>query len=244
MNSMSQAWSNKLALTLVVLVAFIDGGLVAGQFYENTPKSTAVEAMILEDIFEQKSSSIQVEELIPLIVQSVSFTSQAPYGVWDRPWSDYAEEACILMAQKWATGLELGTADDVADELLGIGEWEGEQFGTSKNTDILQNLRILKEYFGLQAELSYDLSRETLLAALDEGKILLLPVNGQTLDNPHYGEPGPEHHMILVYAYEGDTFLANDPGTVKGKATSYGIEKILESIQDLNGERRILVISR
>ena len=85
---------------------------------------------------------------------------------------------------------------------------------------------------------------EALLQALDQGKIILAPVNGQTLANPHYGEPGPEHHMILIYAYEGENFISNDPGTLRGEAYEYTIEKILESIQDLSGEDRVILISR
>jgi len=240
---MSQPWTPKIAFTIIVLIAFIDGALVAGQFYEHAPESTASEAIILKDILEQKNSSIS-EGITPPAAQNLPFTSQAPYGIWDRPWSDYAEEACILMAQKWANAEEMPEMRGVAEELLRIGEWEGQEFGTSKNTDSLQNLRILKEFYHLQAELSYDLTQESIFSALDQDKILLLPVNGQILDNPHYGEPGPEHHTIVIYGYEGATLLTNDPGTAKGEATRYDLEKILESVQDLNGERRMILISK
>lgn len=243
---MFNTWINKITFIVIVLIAFIDGGLVASQFSEHTPQSTASEAVKLEDIFEQKNSSAMAEtvtEIAP-IIQNVPFTSQAPYGVWDKPWDNYAEEACALMAAKWAKSEEISTANETANELLAIGEWEGQQFGTSKNTDSLQNLRILKEFLGLQAELFYDITRESLISALDQGKIIIIPVNGQTLANPHYGEPGPQFHTILVYAYDGETFLANDPGTAKGEAYIYDIQKILDSIQDLNGERRVIIISR
>lgn len=239
MPSMLKDWINKLTLFVVVAIAFVDGMLVADQWKGEGTPSEASEAIILEDIFEQKNSSI---EALPSTVNTVPFISQAPYGVWDKPWSDYAEEASMLMASKWAKNETLNQAT-VPDELLAIGTWEGEQFGTSANTDALQTLRVLKEFLGLDAELSYSVDQESLKRALNEGKILLVPVNGKILANSHYGDPAPEFHMILIYGHEGENFLTHDPGTIRGDSTVYEIQKVLESIQDLNGEDRVIVIN-
>ena len=226
---MLQDWVNKLSILIIVSIAFVDGILVANEWKETSPNSTASEAHILENILEQKNSSSLAEETQ---FESPPFTSQAPYGIWESPWAYFAEEACSLMASAWAKEETLG---DSSASLLALRDWEVSELGTFKDTDLDQTLRILKEYFYLQAELSYDVTQAALLQALDEGKTLLVPVNGQILANPQYGEPGPEHHMILIYAYEGENFLTNDPGTTRGASTSYPIQKILESIQDLNG---------
>lgn len=235
---MFQDWLNKLSILVIVVIAFVDGILVAGQWKETSPNSTASEAFLLENILEQKNSSIILETVT---FEVPPFTSQAPYGIWDEPWTYFAEEASTLMVSAWAKN---ATLDDSGSALLELRNWETANLGTFKDTDLDQTLRVLKEYFNVQAEISYDVSREALLSALDQGKILLVPVNGQTLGNPHYGEPGPGHHMILVYGYEGEIFLTNDPGTVRGESYPYPIEKILGAIQDLNGEDRVIVATR
>jgi len=231
-------WLNKLSILVIVAIAFVDGILVAGQWKETSPNSTASEAFLLENILEQKNSSSVMETMT---FELPPFTSQAPYGIWDSPWAYFAEEASTLMASAWAKNAVL---EDSGTALLELRNWETANLGTFKDTDLDQTRRVLKEYFNVQAEISYDVSREALLSALDQGKILLVPVNGQTLGNPHYGEPGPEHHMILIYGYEGEIFLSNDPGTVRGESYPYPIEQILESIRDLNGEDRVMVVSR
>ena len=235
--------ASSILFLIVIFVVLLDSFLVAERWEEKGQLSTALEPLILEDILEQKSSSIVSEITEEQTLTSPPFTTQAPQRIWEEPWSDYAEEAVVYMAFKWARQEALANRDEIALDLLAIGAWEEEQFGSSKDTDALQTLRILQEFYGLNAELSYEVSAETILSALDQGKILILPVNGQILANPYYGKPGPEHHMILVYSFDGLNLLTNDPGTIRGEGYAYEIQKILESIQDLNGEKRMIIIS-
>ena len=53
---MFQDWLNKLSILVIVVIAFVDGILVAGQWKETSPNSTASEAFLLENILEQKNS--------------------------------------------------------------------------------------------------------------------------------------------------------------------------------------------
>lgn len=239
MTSMHQDWQHKYLTPFIVLIAFVDGILVAQQF-QSEGEAPTVSAVVLEDIFEQKNSStVQEVELLP---KRVPFVTQAPYGVWTDPWASLAEEASAYMAYLWANQMELQSREVNGQALLAARDWELSNLGTYKDTDLSQTFRLLTEYYRLSTELSYDLSLETMRAQLDQDKILIVPV--QNLENPHYGEPGPVFHMLVIYGYEGDSFLTNDPGTIRGEAYSYDVQKILENVQDLNGEVRMLVVSR
>jgi len=229
-------WKNKYLSLFVVLIAFVDGILVAQQF-QDKGEVALVDAVVLEDIFEQKMSSVVEPEFTD---QTVPFVSQAPYGLWTDPWASFAEEACAYMAYLWVNEQEAPSYEIVGQALFTLRDWETENLGTYKDTDLLQTLRLFNEFYGFRAELSYDVTRENLLSQLDQGKILIVPV--QNLENPHYGEPGPVYHMLVIYAYEGEEFVTNDPGTVRGEAYRYEIQKILDHVQDLDGEVRVLVL--
>ncbi|QQR54903.1 hypothetical protein IPG41_07050 [Candidatus Peregrinibacteria bacterium] len=233
---------NKALFLFIVLIAFVDGLLVADHFYRTQPSLTsASEPVLLEDIFEPKTS----EPLAEPEPQKLPFTTQAPLGMWEEPWADYGEEACVWMAMKWANGEEFTSIYNTADELNAIAAWEEQAFGSSKLTDIPQVLQIVVNHFGhSKAYLSGDLTEEGLRAFLSDGAILILPVNGQILQNPNYSDPAPEHHMIVLYAATETGFLANDPGTRRGEGVEYDTQKILDSVQDLEGERIMLVIER
>ncbi|MFA4815604.1 MAG: hypothetical protein WC924_03970 [Candidatus Gracilibacteria bacterium] len=235
---MAQDWKYKYISLFIVLIAFVDGILVAQQF-QGKGEVSLVDAVVLEDKFEQKMSSTVEPEFTD---QNVPFVSQAPYGVWVDPWASFAEEACAYMSYLWANNQEAQSLEITGQALLALRDWETTNLGTYKDTDLTQTLRLLTEFYPLHAELSYDVTRENLLAQLDQGKILILPV--QNLENPHYGKPGPVFHMLVVYGYEGEEFITNDPGTMRGEAYHYDIQKILEAARDLNGEVRMLVLGR
>ena len=142
---MLQDWVNKLSVLIIVVIAFVDGILVANQWKETSPNSTASEVLILEDILEQKNSSSLIEETL---FQAPPFTTQAPYGIWDTPWAYFAEEACSLMASAWASE---ENPEDPAALLLKLRNWGNNNLGTFKDTDLDQSLLILKEFFNLIA---------------------------------------------------------------------------------------------
>ncbi len=243
---MTNSFSNKALFLFIVLVAFVDGILVARHFYENQPEITQADSPpILEDIFEpEKPNPDEPSDPLPE-PKSVPFTVQAPLGTWVEPWSDYAEEASVWMAYKWATGEAIGGQYDIAAELKEMGVYQIATFGSSKLTNIPQTLQILIEHLGWnRAYLSGEISEENIKTLLEEGNILIVPVNGQILDSPHYGDPAPKNHMILLYDFDETHFIVNDPGTKRGAGVKYEIQKILESIQDLEGERVMIVVSR
>ncbi len=237
-----ETYRNKALFLFIVLVAFVDGILVADHFYRTQPTlSSASEAILLEDILETKTSTVSPEP--SEVEETPPFTTQAPLGMWDKPWAGYAEEACVWMAMKWFQQEDFTSIYNTADDLEALGLWEVQKFGTSDLTDIPQTLQIVLEYFNHKhAFLSGDITESGMREHLEEGALLIVPVNGQILANPNYSDPAPEHHMILIYGATETGFLAHDPGTRRGEGVEYGTQKILDAIQDLEGERIMLVI--
>lgn len=230
-------------LIFVVLLAFLDGILVMNHFSGTSTSAMVNKVRQLSDKLEIKSTA---EGTTPETEKTLAFTTQAPIGYWtEAPWADFAEEACVYMAYKWGGNTEMPDKYDVAANLKAIGEWENEHFGSSALTDMNQTLQMLTLALGYtKATLVSELNEAKLKLELDAGGIWIVPVNGQILANPYYGDPAPEHHMIVIYDYNDQGFLANDPGTRRGAAFVYTTTKILESIQDLNGEQRAILVNR
>lgn len=236
---MRDSFLSKIGIILVVFVAFIDGILVANHFNEKVETTKALPAVELEDIFAMYD---QPEEPSFVEIREVPFTSQAPTGDWKSPWSDYAEEAVMTMVLQWYKNEAIQSAEQAEATMLDIGRYESSTYGDSLLASLEQVQAILNDFFGIQSELHLNPSLETLISALDEGSLIIAPVNGQILLNKHYGDPAPKNHMILIHAWESGAFITHDPGTRHGEDQEYGQEKILESIQDLDGELKVLII--
>ncbi len=226
----------KLAVLAIVIVAFVDGMLVAQSLQEQDSKTSAEEAVILEDMFQPVDTPTFIEEL----ELTVPFISQAPLGDWKAPWAEYGEEAVILMVQK--AGEELGSARSTSTELLNLDKWITSRYGFTPKLSAQQTLEVITDNVGKEAFLSQELSESSLKAFLDQGNLIILPVNGRTLENPHYTKPGPEHHMLLITGYNENGFVTHDPGTAYGKNFEYNTKTLIASIQDLDGGRVAIII--
>lgn len=226
----------KLAVVAIVIVAFIDGMLVAQSLQEQDSKTSAEEAVILEDMFQPVETPTFIEE-VELITP---FISQAPLGDWKAPWAEYAEEAVILMIDM--TGEELSSARFLSTELLNLDRWITNHFGFTPSLSAEQTMEVITEHLGKEAFLTEELTESSLKAFLDQGNLIVLPVNGISLENPHYSKPGPEHHILLVTGYTENGFITHDPGTSYGENFVYNTKTLIASIQDLDGGRVGIVI--
>lgn len=166
----------------------------------------------------------------------VSFTSQAPFGDWSDPrLQDSCEEASVLMAMKWVNGETL-SATEAREELFAISKFEKDKYGTYTDTSAQDTLdRIIKDYFKYdKAEVRYDFSIEDIIIELDKGNLIIVPTNGQKLNNPYYSGIGPERHMLLIKGYDrvSNEFITNDPGTRHGADFSFSFDNLYDSIRD------------
>jgi len=77
-------------------------------------------------------------------------------------------------------------------------------------------------------------SIEEMKRVLANDGVLILPMDGQVLENPYYTEPGPERHMLVVVGYDDATeeFITNDPGTRRGAEFRYSYENIFIAMRD------------
>ena len=154
------------------------------------------------------------------IVNAVPFTTQAPLGAWNDPrQQDGCEEASALMAVAWARGETLSAANAEA-EIIAMSDWEEDEFGYYQDTGIVDTLdRLVDDYLEFT---NYDINTSAdtseLIAALEAGHIVILPINGQVFSPFHYTPPGPARHMIVVHGYNPATgiFSVHDPGTSQG----------------------------
>lgn len=185
---------------------------------------------------------------------SVPFTSQAPFGLWAPPFNEACEETNLIMAMRWARGQAL-TLDEAAREIVALAVFENKIFGFNEDTNIEQTAQLLRDYYRYENfEVKKNASLEDIKKELSAGNLVILPVAGKLLNNPHFTPPGPDYHMLLIRGYDDNTrtFIANDPGTKFGDGYSYNFLTIDQAWHDwtgskqtvLRGARNMLIIKK
>lgn len=172
------------------------------------------------------------------ILQKVPFTSQAPSRQWDDPvFQNGCEEASILMARAWLKREALPSREVVEQKISALSALAEELFGDQAlDTSVDDTATLLREYLHMPyaVYVQHTISLTDLIRAIEDGHLVILPVDGRTLANPYYTAPGPERHMLVVSGYNPKTkeFITNDPGTRRGKEWRYGEEKLFDAIRD------------
>ena len=185
----------------------------------------------------------------------VPFVSQAPFGLWAPPYNEACEETNLIMAVRWARGQTL-TLDEAAREIVALAVFENKIFGFNEDTNIEQTAQLLRDYYRYENfEVRKNIvSIEEIKKELNAGNIVLIPVAGKLLNNPHYTPPGPPYHMLLIRGYDDNTriFITNDPGTKFGDGYSYNFLTIDQAWHDwtgsaltiLQGARNMLIVKK
>jgi len=171
------------------------------------------------------------------IFQDVPFTAQAPFGQWNDPRQENAcEEASALMAVRWATGQSFSSKSEALQAILSLAAFEQQHYGSYLDTSAADTVeRIFKSYFHYKnVEVKQGIGNSDIIAALADGAIVIVPMNGRKLHNPFYTQPGPEHHMLLVRGYDAikKEFITNDPGTRRGQGFRYPAAVLEAAIRD------------
>ena len=175
-------------------------------------------------------------EEIKNVSLEVPFTSQAPFGNWkDLRQENGCEEAAALMAVYWAEDKTL-TKEIAEKEIINVADYEFEKYGSYVDTSSEDTiLRIFNEYFNFfNVEVKYNITVEDIISELQNGKLVLVPTNGQKLNNPFYTPPGATHHELVIKGYDKDTneFITNDPGTRMGESYRYKTGVLFDAIYD------------
>jgi len=177
------------------------------------------------------------------VLQEVPFTSQAPTGKWgDLVFQDGCEEASMMMAMAWAKGMKLSLEEVV---IQNITQFETKKFGSfTADTSAEDTAQIMREYFAYDnISIARDVSIDDIRKFLDDGALVMAPMNGQALHNPHFTQPGPLHHMLVIIGYDAQTgeFITNDPGTKEGKGYRYSEEMLYRALRDYSTGNKALI---
>lgn len=185
---------------------------------------------------EKATSTPSVAELPTKVLHEVPFSPQAPFGDWsDQRQQDGCEEASVVMAWKWATGRGL-TRQEALEEITTMSNWEENQYGSYRDTSAADTFkRLLQEFYGYKGgRVEYDITLTDVKHELAAGNILIIPFDGQILDNPNFLNGGPERHMLVAIGYDDvkKQIITNDPGTRLGQGFVYPYDNFELSFRD------------
>jgi hypothetical protein len=219
---------------------------LAAQEREATPGASPEESGASEEKNEREEKATEGEEgrqeeaerekpSLALGMPQVPFASQAPLGNWENPFfQNGCEEASILMASRVGQAEPLGK-EEATEEILALASLSEKLFGTAVDTSAADTLALFRAYTGKKdGVLLEEVMGETLRASLARGEILIIPMNGQLLGNPHFTSPGPERHMLVLLGYDETTkeYITHDPGTRLGALYRYPEERFEGAMRD------------
>lgn len=181
-----------------------------------------------------KESSNELPKKVQL---DVVFASQAPFQNWSMPYQEACEEASVIMAAYYFKKKPL-ERQKLNQEIIDLVAWEVSEFGYYEDTTAEETARIARDYFGLDAQVTDDVSAERIERELAAGHLLIPPFAGRILPNPYFKQPGPLYHMLVITGYDRAKrqFITNDPGTnTKGEDFRYSYDALLNAVHDWNG---------
>lgn len=127
------------------------------------------------------------------------------------------------------------SAEEAKREIYRLSKLSAELFGTAVDTSAEDTLTLFRKYTGRSdGELLDPATDDGMRSALVSGHILIVPVDGQALGNPHFTAPGPETHMLVVIGYDATTgeYITHDPGTRFGEGYRYPEERLIRAMRD------------
>lgn len=172
----------------------------------------------------------------PVLLQLVPFLAQAPTGEWSDPrQQEGCEEASALMAVAWARNETLSNTEG-RQTIIDMSDWEMEQYGYYYDTSIQDTAdRIFRRYLNYdKISTRFYINTDDIKAELGFGNIVLVAINGQTIENPYYRGAGPLRHMFAVVGYDASTdeFIVHDPGTSYGASMRFSKNALQNSLRD------------
>jgi hypothetical protein len=222
---------------LGILVTIVLAGAVAVFFFYEKPQE------IISDLNQKKDEIITdyenkqgTEEIVTPenVLLNVPFIPQAPTAKWSDPrQQDGCEEASILMAHLWLTGQTM-TLQRAEQEIIAVSDWQEQKYGEFVDRSMTDTGKMFEEYYRhSNYEIKRSITAEDIKKELARN-LVIVPTNGQILDNPNYTAPGPITHMLPIIGYDDKKgeFITNDPGTRNGKHFRFGYNRLIDSIYD------------
>ena len=232
---------------IIGIVLIIGAVLFINPIELNNDSNQVVEKRVIKEYV------LEIED----ISLDIPFISQAPFEEWNNPvYQDGCEEAAALMAVYWALNKDLNK-EIAQQEILAISNYEQENFGTYMDTSVYDTVeRIIKGYFGYNNVEVKEVNKiNDIIKEIEKNRAVIIPANGQLLNNPYFTLPGPERHNLVIRGYDSENqeFIVNDPGTKKGQEYRYSQEVLFNSIRDyptgnhkpiINQKKFMIVVKR
>ncbi|MFA6594451.1 MAG: C39 family peptidase [Candidatus Buchananbacteria bacterium] len=162
----------------------------------------------------------------------VDFAQQAPFANWDALHEEACEEATMIMVDKFYKTQPLNESI-MEEEIQKLVKWESNK-GYQVDLTAEETATVLELYFGLQAEVTSEVTTERIKREIFKGHLVIIPAAGRLLGNPNFKSPGPIYHMLVIKGWTGNDFVTNDPGTRKGDNYRYSYSTLLNAVRDWN----------
>lgn len=245
----------KLIFILSVIVILIWGYILLSvikdsySLYVYDQTHSSIVPISLEEVMTEPKASVQtVQETVAAINLDIQFYSQAPYADWAMPYQEACEEASLILAYNFVTGLSM-TKEEFHEELLSLIDWEISYFGSYEHTTIAQTAEMLSQYYGFDDwEILKNPTVADLKVEIAKGNPIVAPFAGRLLGNPNYTGLGPLYHMMVLKGYDDLNIITNDVGTRNGHNYQYSYEVLTDALHDWNdaditlGEKNVLVL--
>ena len=185
----------------------------------------------------ERRRELALHSLEPEVIdQNLPFSSQAPQFSWDDPrQQDGCEEISVLMAMAWVRREKQVPASVWEERITSLADFSQEKYGEHRDISVRDVVEwLFKDYFSYnKVRVSLIESSAQIVAELENGNLLLVPLNGQELGNPNFTPPGPEHHFAVIkgYDYRRQEFIAHDPGTRYGANYRYPEDVLYQAIR-------------
>ncbi|KKT01921.1 MAG: hypothetical protein UV80_C0007G0035 [Candidatus Peregrinibacteria bacterium GW2011_GWF2_43_17] len=251
----------KILLILIFAIILLGGVYVAAKkayfAYQYDVTHSDIVEISLDEIETPKSAPVVEEEIEEPAISAYSgsinldiqFYSQAPYADWSLPYQEACEEASLILAYNFVSGISM-TKEEFHTELLALIDWETSYFGSYEHTTIAQTAEILTGYYGFDDwEILTDPTVDDLKVEIAKGNPIVAPFAGRLLGNPNYTGLGPLYHMMVLKGFDDSNIITNDVGTRNGHNYQYSHEVLMDALHDWDdidisfGEKNVLVLT-
>jgi len=226
-------------LEIILVLALISVTAEGIYIYDHWPKGDVIHSVQNNKVAENLPTEITpTEQNLPIpeeINLNIPFTVQAPLGDWSYPFNHTCEEAAILMAHYYLAEKTSINPAAAKGELLDLVDYETKHYGFHEDTSAEQTAQLIRDYYGYNVKVSYNVSLEDIKKELAQGNPVIVPTAGRLLGNPYFTPPGPIYHMLVIKGYNADGFVTNDPGTRMGADYLYPYQTLMEALHDWNG---------
>lgn len=171
------------------------------------------------------------------VLTDVPFTVQAPFAEWKDPrQQDACEEASVLMVMHWVNNQPIESKQADKDEILALADYEDKTYGNYHDTSAQDTAeRLIKNYYHYSNYQVVDLTDvDQIITQLNQGKVVIVPTDGQELGNPYFTPPGPDRHNLVLKSFDPvkNQFITNDPGISQGQNYRYDKQVLWSAIRD------------